>query len=124
MQRGGAMDEDALRSSLTRGVALFNEGRFWHAHEAWEEAWLGSQGDLRQFLQGLIQLAAAYHHVQRGTFSGGIRLFAAALDRLHPFPPGHLGVERSAVVQAAILHRERIRNASPVEPAEYPKFGS
>ena len=22
---------------LAAGVALFNEGRYWHAHEAWEE---------------------------------------------------------------------------------------
>ena len=56
--------------AIERGVALFNAHEFWHAHEAWEELWLEESGDEKQFLQGLIQLAAAYHHVKRGTYRG------------------------------------------------------
>ena len=46
-----------LRDSLERGAALFNTGKFWEAHEAWEEAWLELENEEKLFLQGLIQVA-------------------------------------------------------------------
>jgi predicted metal-dependent hydrolase len=107
---------------LEEGIDLFNQQKFWHAHEAWEEIWLKESGDEKQFLQGLIQLAAAYHHVQRGTFRGAVRLFDAALRRLENFPPNHDGVDRAKAVATAHLHRERISAASTIDASEYPKL--
>jgi uncharacterized protein len=108
--------------SVARGVELFNDRKFWHAHEAWEEIWLKSQGDDKQFLQGLIQLAAAYHHVQRGTLRGAVRLFDAALRRLEPFPANHFGVDRAAAVEAARRHRSCVQGGERIDAGEYPKL--
>jgi predicted metal-dependent hydrolase len=109
-------------SSLAAGIELFNTHRFWHAHEAWEVLWLKASGDEKLFLQGLIQLAAAYHHVQRGTFRGGVRLFDAALRKLDPFPSGYFGIDRGDVVKAAIAHREKIASDQQIDGEEFPKF--
>ena len=109
-------------SSLAEGVALFNEQRFWHAHEAWERIWLTAAGDEKRFLQGLIQLAAAYHHVQRGTYRGGVRLFDAALEKLEAFPESHLGVDRTEAVAGARKHRETIARGEHIEAGELPKL--
>jgi len=110
------------RSALAAGVALFNDREFWHAHEAWERAWLTSEGDDKRFLQGLIQLSAAYHHVKRGTYSGGVRLFDAALEKLARFPPDHEGVERSQAIAAAERHRKKIAAGDGIDPGEFPKL--
>lgn len=107
---------------LEEGVALFNDARFWHAHEAWERLWLPATGEEKQFLQGLIQLAAAYHHVQRGTYRGGVRLFDSALRRLAAFPEGHDGIGRGPAVTVAAIHREQIARGESVPPEEYPKL--
>lgn len=105
------------------GVRLFNDREFWHAHEAWEALWLEADDDgLVQFYQGLIQLAAAYHHMQRGTFPGAVRLFEAALRRLEPFPAGYHDLDRSAAVSAALNHRERAVRRENLEPDDYPKL--
>ena len=109
-------------SSLRSGVELFNEHKFWHAHEAWERVWLQSEGDLRRFLQGLIQLAAAYHHVQRGTFRGGVRLFDAALSKLATFPVHFLELDRDEVVAIAKNHRDRIARGEHIDEKDFPKF--
>ena len=109
-------------NDLGEGVALFNAQRFWHAHEAWERMWLVAEGDEKIFLQGLIQLAAAYHHVQRGTFRGGVRLFDAALSKLAPFPVHYLGVDREEVVASAKKHRECIARGEHIDGGELPKF--
>jgi predicted metal-dependent hydrolase len=110
-------------SSLSRGISLFNQQHFWHAHEAWEVLWLVARGDDKTFLQGLIQLAAAYHHVQRGTYRGAMRLFDAALRRLSPFPDGHFGIDREIVVQRAMEHREKIARGEHIDGNDFPKFG-
>ena len=108
--------------SFEDGVRLFNEREFWHAHEAWEELWLHASGDEKIFLQGLIQLAAAYHHVQRGTFRGGVRLFDAALRKLERFENGHDGIDRSEAIAAAIVHREKIARGDHIAPDQFPKL--
>lgn len=109
-------------SAIAKGVALFNDRQFWHAHEAWEEIWLKAAGEEKIFLQGLIQLAAAYHHVQRGTFRGGVRLFDAALRKLEPFADGYLGIDRAEAVTLARDHREKIASKKNIDAGELPKL--
>ncbi|HSP13773.1 MAG TPA: DUF309 domain-containing protein [Thermoanaerobaculia bacterium] len=100
------MSKPDFAPAFTRGVEHFNALEFWEAHEAWEELWLAAESDLDQFLQGLIQVAAAYHHLKRGTFPGGVRLFDAGLARLASFPDPHCGVDRSNVEHTAREHRQ------------------
>jgi len=109
-------------SDLAEGIRLFNEQRFWHAHEAWERIWLKAGPGDKTFLQGLIQVAAAYHHVQRGTFRGAVRLFDAALSKLAPYPVHFLGVDRDDVIARAKIHRERVAKGEHIDGGEMPKF--
>jgi predicted metal-dependent hydrolase len=95
-----------MHPRLLEGIEHFNAGRFWEAHESWEQLWMRATGEEREFLQGLIQLAAAYHHSKRGTLSGAVRLFDTALARMEPFPPGHDEIDRSEAVRAAAVHRD------------------
>ena len=111
------------------GVEHFNAHEFWEAHEAWETLWLAAESDLGQYLQGLIQLAAAYHHVKRGTLRGGVRLFDAALRRLEAFPDPCCGVARGGAEVAARGHREwaaaRLAAGEPdarLDAAEFPNI--
>lgn len=109
--------------SFEDGVRLFNSCDFWHAHEEWEALWLeADDDDLVLFYQGLIQLAAAYHHVKRGTFPGAVRLFDAALQKLERFPPGFCGLDRENVVKSAQVHRECAQRGEFLDPSEFPKL--
>ena len=53
-------------AALTRGAECFDRGEWWHAHEAWEDGWRSVSGQHRHYLKGLIQLAAANYHLERG----------------------------------------------------------
>ncbi len=50
-----------LDERFHRGLVLFQNGYFWEAHEAWEQAWivLGRKGEQANYIKGLIKLAAA-----------------------------------------------------------------
>lgn len=60
-------DEEA---TFRRGVVLFNNQRFWDAHEAWEQCWRIAQGAEATRLKGLIQAAAALVKWQQGNRKG------------------------------------------------------
>jgi predicted metal-dependent hydrolase len=80
-----------------RGIALFNARKFFEAHEAWEELWLIEPEPEKTFLQGLIQLAAAFHHHGRGNPRGAQSLLAAGLAKLRRFPDDHRGLALAAL---------------------------
>jgi predicted metal-dependent hydrolase len=118
------VDKPDFKSHFLEGIHDFNSRKFWEAHEAWETLWLSAESDLEQFLQGLIQVAAAYHHVQRGTYRGAPRLFAAGLKRLDAFPLVHCGLDRTDVDAAARRHQAWLESGAqePLEPSEYPEL--
>ncbi len=74
-----------------RGVADFNAGRFFEAHEVWEELWLAAAEPEKTFLQGLIQVAAAFHHHGRGNARGRQSLLAAGIVKLAGCPDDFRG---------------------------------
>lgn len=73
-------------------MALFNAGKFWDAHEAWEKIWQRHAEPWRYFVQGLIQAAAAHHQLQRGIRHGVIKHLRNALVKLDAAPPDFAGL--------------------------------
>ncbi|MDQ6802686.1 MAG: DUF309 domain-containing protein [Acidobacteriota bacterium] len=118
------MDKPDFKTHFLEGIHHFNSRKFWEAHEAWETLWLVAESDLEQFLQGLIQVAAAYHHVQRGTYRGAPRLFAAGLRRLDAFPLIHCGLDRTEADGAARRHQAWLEAGAqePLDSEQYPKL--
>jgi uncharacterized protein len=104
------------------GIEHFNAERFWEAHESWEQLWLAAESDVEQFLQGLIQVAAAYHHVKRGTYSGAIRLFDAGLRRLSAFETLFCDLDRGPVEEASRAQRAALLSGALSAPKNYPKL--
>src|SRR5271167_1756773 len=86
------MKFDWSRGALADGLRLYDAGEFFAAHEAWESVWLGSQEPEKTFLQGLIQVTAAFHHHQRHNRLGTVLLLQAALRRLERYPARFGGV--------------------------------
>ena len=97
--------------ALARGRELFDRGRFFEAHEVWEEEWLRGSGRSRQLLQGLIQIAAALHKVSRAERPGGAaRLFDAGLAKLDGISDAEAGFPLQAFVLSAAACREAVRS--------------
>jgi predicted metal-dependent hydrolase len=70
-------------TALAAGLAAYERGDFFEAHELLEPAWMGTD-DLaeRDLLQGLIKLAAAYVHGVRGNPRGIATNLTGARERL------------------------------------------
>lgn len=86
--------------SLRRGVELFNQGRYWEAHEAWEQTWMPDRhGPDRGFYKGLIQVAAGCLHYGRRNRRGAVSKWRSGADYLRPYLPRHHGVELGPLLE-------------------------
>jgi predicted metal-dependent hydrolase len=78
--------------ALAEGLRCYRNEEFFIAHEHWEGIWLNSEEPEKTFLQALIQVTAAFHHLQRKNVRGAASLLQAALRRLDPFPSVYEGI--------------------------------
>ena len=82
--------DDRIEADFERGLALIETGEFFAAHEALEDAWRAAPADERDFFQGLVHVAVAWHHAR---VTGRERACESQLEkatrRLTPFAPSH-----------------------------------
>lgn len=64
------------------GIHFFNTEEYFEAHEAWEVIWLQTTTNDKKLYQGMIQLAAAYHHHQKGNLKPATSCLMNALKKL------------------------------------------
>jgi hypothetical protein len=84
---------DWKSGALAEGVRCYRNEEFWEAHEYWESVWLQLQEPEKAFLQSLIQISAAFHHLQTGNTIGTVSLLRRALRRLESYPAVFGGID-------------------------------
>jgi hypothetical protein len=94
------MELDWTQGELREGRRCYDSGAFFEAHEHWEAVWLTASEPSKTFLQGLIQIAAAFHHYQRGNYAGTASLLRSALLRLDGHPGEFAGIEVAPLCSA------------------------
>jgi hypothetical protein len=108
------MKFDWYEGPLAKGLRLYEAGEFFTAHEEWEIVWLSSPEPEKTFLQGLIQVTAAFHHLRRENRLGTILLLQAALRRLDLYPASFGGISVEPLCSEI---RDRLRSLEAGHPA-------
>ena len=107
--------------NFEKGVRLFNGREHWESHEAWEQVWRRHTEPSRIFFQGLIQLAAAYHQLQRGIYHGTVKHYNNSYFKLKQFPRRFLGVD-VGVLKRKIEHGlAEVERLGPERMDEFPQ---
>ncbi len=114
---------DEVDEKFRQGLAQFNRGRFFDAHETWEEIWLPAREPEKTFLQGIIQVAAAFHHYTRGNREGTRSLLAAGLKKLGRFAAHHRGLRLEELRAAARRWLAALDAGKDPERKEFPQIG-
>ena len=102
-------------SRVARGVAAFNAGRFFEAHEIWEDLWLETVGPEKVLLQGLVQIAAGYAKVESGIRGGAAKLLARGVELVRTFGVTSLGLALEPFVEGIDADLQRLHGAAPAE---------
>ena len=92
-------EETALGADprLQQAIALFNQGEWYGCHDGFEELWHETQGPLRPLLQGVLQVAVARLHLERGNHRGATVLLGEGLGRLQRCGPRDLDLDVDAL---------------------------
>jgi hypothetical protein len=111
------------RYAIASGVSLFNHGLYHECHDALEKLWSEASGESKNRWQGLILLAAGYHHLQQANPAGMVAVWKEALDRLKPAggelatPWGQLAFGDALDLTARRLdHVKRMRDDADLTP--------
>jgi predicted metal-dependent hydrolase len=105
---------------ISEAIRLFNQEFFFEAHEVLEEVWRAERGESRLFLQGLIQVCAAYHHFQNGNLVGAITLLERGAEKMRRYPPRYVGIDAASLLAHIDADRKQI---SSIQRGETEKDG-
>jgi predicted metal-dependent hydrolase len=92
---------------LAEGISLIRSGEYFEAHEELEGEWRVAPEEERDFLQGLVHVAVAWHHARRGNRPGCERQLEKAARRLVGYVPEHRGVDVARVLRGVDDARAR-----------------
>ena len=113
------LSEVEKREALAKAVREFNSWRFYDCHETLEDVWRAEAGDLADFYQGIIKVAAGFHHLLRGNHKGTVNLLGPALALLEPYRPSCLSVNVQRLIEEASACYERVRELGPKRLSEF-----
>lgn len=83
----------APEAAFRHGVRLFDEARYFEAHDAWEDLWRPMRSGERDFFRGLINLAVAMKKGTEGNKAGRARLLQRSSGLLAAYEPSHRGLD-------------------------------
>jgi uncharacterized protein len=99
---------------FVRGIALFNEGHFFEAHEVLEDVWRAAPPEQKKFLQGLVQLAVAFHHHSTGNRVGMRSVMERGIRNLGGQTEGFCGIKLAPLMGSLSVWRKAVENGEAI----------
>jgi predicted metal-dependent hydrolase len=102
--------------ALEQGLQLIRDGDYFEAHEELEDDWRTAPAAERDFLQGLVHVAVAWLHAERGNRNGCERQLVKAERRLGGYRPCHRGVDVDRILDGVAAARRLVAGGSIALP--------
>lgn len=84
---------EPLTDLARRGIERFNEGDYYAAHDALEEAWMMDEGPGRDLYRGMLQVGIAYYQIEKNNYRGAVKMLLRVRQWLDPLPDTCRGVD-------------------------------
>ena len=119
-----ASEEEQLLADprLAEAVALFNQGEWYACHDGFEELWHETQGECRLALQGILQIAVAHLHLERGNRRGATVLLGEGLGRLRRYGGSALGLDLTGLRRCATERLQALQAGGSLEQLPLPRL--
>ncbi len=83
---------------LLRAIEEFNRHDWFECHETLEELWKEEKGEMRDFYQGILLVAAGFLHWRKGNFNGAVSVLKRGSGYLRRVRPDCRGVDVSGLI--------------------------
>jgi len=119
--------QESPPGQLLLAIRQFNSGQWFECHETLEELWLGEEGEVRSFFQGVLQIAVALHHRRNRNYGGAISLLNGGVKLLGQVSETCMWVDLARLVREANRMREALEELGPerideLDPALVPRL--
>ena len=107
-----------LHPRARQGLSLFNQGKYFEAHEELEAAWKEEKGGIRRLYQGILEAGVTYLHITRGNFAGAVKVYGRSMKWLKDWPEFCRGVDVGQLrkdLEAAMVEVHRLGEARLTE---------
>lgn len=114
----------SIAEALDEAARLFDEQRFFEAHEFLEYVWKSDEitPEERDFWKGVTQVAVGCCHVQRGNAKGATTLLERATRYMAPYPDVHGGVAADELAAAALRLAGEVREKGATSERTFFRF--
>ena len=82
-----------FQESFYFALNLFNNEKWYEAHDAFEDIWNNVDGDERQVIQGILQVSVSQFHLKKGNVNGATILLGEGLGRIKTRTYLNLGID-------------------------------
>jgi predicted metal-dependent hydrolase len=110
---------DELSPLAVQGLALFNRGRYFEAHEFLEEAWNEDRSPGRELYRAILQIAVAYLQIERGNYNGALKMFLRVRQWIDPLPECCRGVDVAGLRADSEVVYERLQSLGRERISEF-----
>jgi len=88
-----SIDLESFEDNFLNALNLFNDQKWYEAHDAFEDIWNTLDGDERQIIQGILQVSVSQFHLSRGNLNGATILLGEGLGRIKNRTNINLGID-------------------------------
>jgi uncharacterized protein len=111
--------QGALHPKAIEGLELFNQRKYWLAHEALEAAWRADPGPIRDLYRGILQVAVVYLHISRANYAGAIKVYQRSLKWMQPWPAVCRGIQVARIREDLEYVMEAVLSLGPERLHEF-----
>ena len=87
------LDIKNFEDNFLNALNLFNNQKWYEAHDAFEDIWNTLDGDERQIIQGILQVSVSQFHLSKGNINGATILLGEGLGRIKNRTNINLGID-------------------------------
>ena len=87
------VDIESFEDNFLNALNLFNNQKWYEAHDAFEDIWNTLDGDERQIVQGILQVSVSQFHLSKGNYNGATKLMGEGLGRIKNRTNINLGID-------------------------------
>ena len=109
-----------FHNSLDEALDLFNNQKWYEAHDAFEEIWNGLNGDERQIIQGVLQVSVSQFHLSKGNLNSAMILLGEGLGRIKSRVSVDLGLDLFSFCKSLEVLLEKLHSKVPLSNDDVP----
>ncbi len=107
---------------LGEAIFLFNSCDWYACHDGFEALWHETAGPMRPVLQGILQIAVAELHLERGNCRGATILMGEGIGRLRACPHNALEIDLVALINSSMQRLLALQQQRSIEGLGLPRL--